>query len=321
MFFLRGIVLSVSIGVIVYVCLSLLVALTWRILKPDALRYPAKLSADLLFAMRLAPAVVSGAFMLVLAAPSFLWLEPRAVVEPMGAAPIMLCACGLTAVLWGIRHAASALRSARRTVATWSQSAAVISSEPVGANRSVPILLSSSALPPLGVAGIVMPTVWLSPAAQYLLSERELRSALRHEIVHVRRKDNLRKLVLHFVAFPGMTNLESAWREATEMAADDAAVSNGSEALDLAAAVIKLSRLAPLDPPAELTMAFVHNPTASVNARVERLIAWNELQQTKAAGYSSKSAFCAAAALALSFAAAYTHLLILMHAATEILVR
>ena len=78
--------------------------------------------------------------------------------------------------------------------------------------------------------------------------------------------------------------LERAWREATEMAADDAAVSNVSEALDLAAAVIKLSRLAPLEPPAELTTALVHSPAESVNARVERLIAWSERRQNPTQG-------------------------------------
>lgn len=321
MFFLRGIAVSFSIGVIVYACFSVVVALAWRAFRLDAHQYSVRFSADLLFALRLAPALISGAVMLMLAVPSFLWLEPRAVVEPMGPAPVVLCICGLAAVLWGAWHAASALRSALRTVASWSQTASVISSEPVGASSSVPILLSSSSLPALAAAGIVKPTVWLSQAAQYLLNERELRSALRHEMVHVRRKDNLRKLILHFVAFPGMAELESAWREATEMAADDAAVSNSAEALDLAAAVIKLSRLAPLNPPAELTMALVHSPTASVNARVERLISWNELQRQPPASYPRASALCAAGVVALSFVAAYTHLLILTHAATEMLVR
>jgi Zn-dependent protease with chaperone function len=319
MFLLRGIAVSLSIGVIIYACLSLVIALAWRSVCPDALRYSAKFSADLLFALRLAPAAISSAAMLILAVPSFLWLEPRAVVEPIGAVPIVLCACGLGGALWGFWNSVSALRRALRTVARWSQAASVISAESVGARGSVPVMLSSSVLPSLAATGIVKPTVWLSQVAQYLLNERELHTALRHEIVHVRRKDNLRKLILHLIAFPGMTGLQSAWLEATEMAADDAAVSNSSEALDLAAAVIKLSRFAALDPPAELTMALVHSPTASVNARVERLIAWSELQRESPA--NSRSVIWAVAAVALSFAAAYTHLLIFMHAATEILVR
>ena len=106
------------------------------------------------------------------------------------------------------------------------------------------VLRISAAAPPLTAAGILRPSLWLSQAAEFVLTEQELKTALRHEAVHVRRWDNLRKLVLRLVALPGMAELESAWREATEMAADDAAVSTASEALDLAAAVIKLSRLA-----------------------------------------------------------------------------
>ena len=118
----------------------------------------------------------------------------------------------------------------------------------------------SGAAPPLTVAGILRPSVWLSRAAEFVLTERELQSALRHEFVHVRRRDNLRKLILRLVAFPGMAELESAWREATEMAADDGAVSSASEALDLAAAVIKLSRLAPLKPAGRADYGFGSQP-------------------------------------------------------------
>jgi beta-lactamase regulating signal transducer with metallopeptidase domain len=163
--------------------------------------------------------------------------------------------------------------------------------------------------------------VWLSQAAEFVLTERELETALRHEVVHLRRRDNLRKLVLRLVAFPGMAELESAWREATEMAADDAAVSSASEALDLAAAVIKLSRVAPLEPSAELTTALVHSPAESVNARVERLVAWADRQQNPAKGYSLRYALCAAAAVVITLAMTYSELLVRVHAATEWLVR
>ena len=44
-----------------------------------------------------------------------------------------------------------------------------------------------------------------------------------------------------------MAKLESAWSEAAELAADDAAVSNLNDAVDLAAALVKLSRLVPVE--------------------------------------------------------------------------
>jgi beta-lactamase regulating signal transducer with metallopeptidase domain len=186
---------------------------------------------------------------------------------------------------------------------------------------SVAVLRISAAAPALTAAGILRPSVWLSGAAEFVLTERELQTALRHEVVHVRRRDNLRKLVLRFVAFPGMAELESAWREASEMAADDAAVSSATEALDLAAAVIKLSRLAPLEAPAELTTALVHSPAECVNARVERLIAWGERRQPADAAYSLASAVCAAVAVMATLAVTYSELLVRVHIATEWLVR
>jgi len=65
-------------------------------------------------------------------------------------------------------------------------------------------------------------------------------------MAHAHRRDNLKKLLFRFCAFPGMSRLEAAWCEAEEMAADDAAVASVGDALDLASALIKLSRLAPV---------------------------------------------------------------------------
>jgi Zn-dependent protease with chaperone function len=154
-----------------------------------------------------------------------------------------------------------------------------------------------------------------------VLSEGELRSALKHEAVHVLHRDNLRKLLMRAVAFPGMSGLESAWRETAEMAADDAAVDSASEALDLAAAVIKLSQLALLQPAVELTTALVHSPAASVNARVERLVGWTERRLQRESSFSVGYALCAAAVGIATMATTYGALLIRVHAATEWLVR
>ena len=140
-------------------------------------------------------------------------------------------------------------------------------------------------------------------------------------MAHVRRRDNLKKLLLRFVAFPGMTDLEVAWLEATEMAADDAAVSIPGEALDLAAALIKLSRLGPAEPPVDLTAALVHSPVSGVNARVERLIAWNDWRCDSRQDRSPWYGVAAVLATVAVFAITYSHLLVRIHTATEWLVR
>jgi beta-lactamase regulating signal transducer with metallopeptidase domain len=318
MFALRGLAVSFSIFFLLYVGLSAVACGVWRKVFAYADRGSARRCADLLFTLRVTPFVLASAVTLALAVPSFLLLEPHAADEPMGAVPVVLGLCGLAVLLAGSWKAAAALARASRMVARWSREGLAAVPECSG---SVWVRRVSGAAPPLTAAGIFRPSVWLSRAAEFVLSERELEVALRHEVVHVRRRDNLRKLVLRLVAFPGMAELESAWREATEMAADDAAVVSATEALDLAAAVIKLSRLARLEAPGELTTALVHSPAESLNARIERLIAWNEHPQHAAPAYSLPYTICAVVAALATLAVTYSELLVRVHTATEWLVR
>jgi beta-lactamase regulating signal transducer with metallopeptidase domain len=334
MFAVRGIAVSFSIFVLLYGVLSLAVCGLWRGVWHNCQNYSARHCANLLFALRMAPFIIAIAVTIVLAVPSFLLLEPRAVTESMSSVPAMLGICGIAVVLAAAWNAGWALVRASRVVALWSHEAGQAGSgsidsdsidspihSPIRSMFSVSVLRLSAGAPPLTVAGVFRPSIWLSSAAEFVLSQRELQSALRHEVVHVRRRDNLRKLMLCLVAFPGMAELENAWREATEMAADDAAVSSASQALDLAAALIKLSRLASLEPQAELTTALVHRPAESVNARVERLITWSERRKSQAPGYSLVYALCAAAVVVVTLAVTYSQLLVRVHAATEWLVR
>jgi Zn-dependent protease with chaperone function len=149
---------------------------------------------------------------------------------------------------------------------------------------------------------------------------------LRHELAHVSRHDNVKKLLLCFIRFPGMAGLHAAWREATEMAADDAAVSSEGEALDLAAALIKLSRMEIPNPPAELTAALLHSPAGLANTRIERLIAWDvarKIAQKNCSPWYWLSWYRLSSGLAMvvAFVLTYGQLLVRVHAATEWLVR
>jgi hypothetical protein len=72
-----------------------------------------------------------------------------------------------------------------------------------------------------------------------------------------------------------MASLERAWQEAAEFAADEAAVSNPDDAVDLAAALLKLSDLVPVQDPPAFTTGLV-NLRALVKLRVERLLAWDQ---------------------------------------------
>jgi Zn-dependent protease with chaperone function len=316
MFAARGIAVSFSVFVMMYCVLSLAVCLTWRKLSLHGDHHPVRRIADFLFTLRMFPLATAAVITAAFTVPSFLLLEPRAIDEPMGEVPLMLGLCGALLGIFGIVNAALALRKTSRTLSAWTDDA-----QPVKSSGPVPVLRISRTLPAMTAAGIVRPKVLLSGAAEFVLTANELQTALNHELAHVRRRDNLKKLLLRFVAFPGMSGLEAAWLEATEMAADDAAVSNAAEALDLAAALIKLSRLGPLEAPADLTAALVHSPIATMNARVERLVDWNEARRVPRQKHSPWYGLAAAVATVAFFAVTYSQLLVHVHTATEWLVR
>jgi Zn-dependent protease with chaperone function len=151
-----------------------------------------------------------------------------------------------------------------------------------------------------------------------MLSPAELRTALRHEIAHALRYDNLKKLVFRFSVFPAMAGLEHAWSEETEMAADDAAVSSFHDALDLAAALIKVSRLGTMESSGELTMALLHSSTA-LRARVQRLVTWKK--ERKPQTHRGWLYAIPVAAAVVVLVATYGSVLNQMHAVTEWLVQ
>jgi beta-lactamase regulating signal transducer with metallopeptidase domain len=314
MFAVRGIAVCLAAFTLIYLALSLLVS--WLPGRVSRSRYaiPSR-HANLLFALRISPLAMSAAITLGLAAPSFLWLEPRSIEEPLRLIPSALGLFGLLLLLAGTANAVRAMWKASKTVAIWQSAARLEHSDPV------PVLRTSQRSPALVAAGILRPRILLSHHTEFVLTPKELQTALQHELAHVRRRDNLKKLFMCFAAFPGMARLEAAWREASEMAADDAAVYSASEALDLAAALIKMSRLGPLEPPAQLTTALVHSPAASVNARVERLIAWERIRPAEAALWSRRYSVTAIVVLVFTLVLTYSQLLIGVHSATEWLVR
>lgn len=315
MFALRGVAVSLSVFVTVYWGVSLVVCLAWRQARVLVVGRPAHRVARFWFALRMLPLVFALVVTILFAVPSFLLLEPRGIVEPIGGLSLFLGLCGLAVPTVGIASTLFCALRASRTISRWTTGA-----ESVSSKHCVPVLRAVGAVPPLTAVGIVHPRILLSGAAEFLLNSNELQSALNHEIAHVRRRDNLKKLLLRFALFPGMRDLEEAWLEAAEMAADDAAVSNIGEALDLAAALIKLCRLGPVESPLELSMSLVHSPVLLVNERVQRLIHWSAVSspdRSRYRWYSSGLGLGLVAVVGLS----YVQLLIAVHSVSEWLMR
>jgi len=311
MFILRGIAVSLTFFVLLYCILSLAVVFVWRgvtLLRGAS----AQRQADLLFWLRVFPLLASGLSTLIFAVPSFVIFEPRAIDEDIALPLILGLGCLLLFALGAFRVVAAQKKTAR-VVADWLKGANVLD-----AGVKTPTFRADGGTPPLALVGVCSPRVVVSGATIALLSNDELRVAVRHEVAHMRSRDNLKKLVFRCSPFPGMASLESAWQEAAELAADDGAVASLRDALDLAAALIKLSRLLPVRSTPAFTMALVSG-AGSVSGRVERLLAWN--LQSRPIQTRWRYAIPPALAAIACAAAVYGPALAQTHKITEWLVR
>jgi Zn-dependent protease with chaperone function len=318
MFAARCIGVSLAVFVLLYVSLSLGVSRGWRLMLRMFRPESARGSADSLFVLRILPLALSSVVTLVFTLPSFLLLEPRSTDEAIGRAPLALgCSC-LILVGVGIARAAMAQWRASRALVQWLNGSTRMESQVTESGEAVPIFRTCNVGPSVTVAGLCAPKVLVSEAALALLNPPELRTALRHEIAHARHYDNLKKLMFRFSVFPAMADLEHAWSEEAEMAADDAAVSSFQDALHLAAALIKVSRLGTMEASGELTMALLHSSTA-LSARVRRLVTWKTAQKLQNGRWFYR--LLAAGAVAIAMVTTYSSALTQMHALTEWLVR
>jgi Zn-dependent protease with chaperone function len=269
MFGLRALMVMLGFFGAVYCLLSLAVACVWRgaaSLRRNRCQNSAIGRPRLLFALRVFPLVGSAFLTLAFALPAFLRLESGAMDEDPGTLLFSTCTLLLLAAGW-LRVAAAQAR-ASRVVADW------LEGEPApDADRSS--TPPARQVPPLLLYGVSTPRVLASDMAVALLSPDELRVAVQHEVGHIRSRDNLKKLLFCATAFPGMATLEQAWQNAAEFAADEAAVGNRDDAVDLASALIKLADLVPLQDLPAFTTGLV-NCTELVRLRVERLLDWDE---------------------------------------------
>jgi len=315
MFALRGIAVSLTCFVLLYCLLSAAVAAAWRALKPSDVAQ--RSVAALLFALRTLPLLASVVITFAFVVPSFQRLEPRSINinlgERIGAMPLALGLCALLLIACSCFRVIAAQTGARRVVARWLEGA-----RPLATGARTLMLQSRPEAPAITLVGVRKPKVLVSEATVALLSHDELQLALKHELAHMQAHDNLKKLVFRFCPFPGMVKLESAWSEASELAADDAAVSSQSDAVDLAAALVKLSRLVPVEAAPVCAIGFV---TSSVSERVARLLAWDEANKARRVRIRTWFVIPPVVAASLLVTIAYGPVLALTHEMTEWLVR
>jgi Zn-dependent protease with chaperone function len=201
--------------------------------------------AGSLLLMRTAPALFAAAVTVGAVMPAYLAFEPRKAEVPGG--PLIALA-GLGAALFavGAWRVCRALLATRALRALWRGAEAVRLPD-----CPQPALVSAHPFPIVAAVGVLRPRLLVARQVLDALSPAELAAAARHEMAHVAARDNLQALLLRglpdvFGVLPVGRRLEAAWREAVEESADAAVGPPGTApALDLAAALVKVARLAP----------------------------------------------------------------------------
>ena len=261
-YWLRAIALLTASFALTYIALSALSSLAWV-----AVRSRRQHSSGFLFTLLAAPLLASLALVFFFVLPAFLLLEPRGSHEPITWTLRAFAALGTAIFATAITRAARAWTQTLRSVRLWSANAIVSDRE-----FDLPILATSDSSPAVVVTGIARPMLLISRRTSAALSANELRLVVAHEREHARRRDNLRKLLFSANFMFLRREIEDRWVLSSELEADRAAVSNGAEACDLAAALVKVSRLTFAQTPLATNFAAA-NP-AMLEMRVQQLISW-----------------------------------------------
>lgn len=234
---------------------------------------PAASAARFLFLLRLAPCAIATLFVFGLCVPSYLWLEPSATPEKVGALCIVSGIMGVACWLLSVARAVRAVLYQRLCDQRWNSHA--YEGNANGDRRS--LLIIDSDFPMLAVSGLLRRRFIVSRSVLDSLSAEELDSALSHEHAHGLYHDNVKRLVLLLMPdiFPFVRSLrlvEENWSRFTEWAADDhAAHGNALRAVALASALVRVARLgvAPRLPALSTSLLACNG---DLSARVERLL-------------------------------------------------
>lgn len=210
----------------------------------------------------------------VLVTPGYLAFEPDHESEEVG--PVLMA----LAMLGGFLLGAGLLIALRAVIATWRlerrwlRSASAIEFTPPA---GIPAYVIEMLTPVVALIGVFSPKLVASRSVLEVCSTCELAQIVAHERGHLRSRDNLKRWLM--AAAPDLLRwtrfhdeIEVAWYNAAEDAADDAATSGDVLArTDLAALLVKIAGLGLTAPwPAATVSPFVE--TDGLDRRVRRLL-------------------------------------------------
>lgn len=255
MYELLGISLALAGLIALNTVATFFTAMAWRAVGPRLHHWPADLRAQFLFWLRFFPGVIAMLTVAALIVPAYITLEPRHKAEAVSWKLGLLAALSAAGLLLALWRGIAAWVATRRLVGNWVRNAAPMpASDLAHLNLSIPapVYRLHHSFPVIAVVGVFRPRIFIADHLLESLAAEELRAAIVHECGHLRARDNFKRAVLRgcrdvLTIVPCGRSLDRAWAEAAEQAADAHAASQGeSMALDLAAALVKIARIAPV---------------------------------------------------------------------------
>jgi Zn-dependent protease with chaperone function len=226
------------------------------------------------FVIRLMPFALA-LFATVQGVVSFALFEPRGEVESFGFTLFGLALVATALWIAGVVRWISAVRTTDRTLRKW-----LATAEPVTLpGCSLPAYAVSSPFPIVAVVGLIRPVLVIARQVVAACAPDELEAIVAHEERHVARHDNLRRAILlclpdPLAVLPAGRRLATYWHDAIEDVADEAADDIGPTGkVRLAAALVRVARLAPPDAEGVLLPASALYRGEDISRRVKRLLA------------------------------------------------
>ena len=248
MYELLGICLALAALLALNACASILSAVVWRIVEPRSRSWSAAARARLLFTLRVLPLAFATAFVFALVVPAYLLHEPPHTDEVVGTKLLIVAAISAAGVLLALSRIIGTWRATHRLTREWMLHAKPVVVEGVRL-RAYRI---SHRFPLIAVVGVLRPRLFIAAQVFDSLTPDEFAAALAHERGHVEARDNLKRALLRagqdaLLFAPLGRPLMREWHRAAEEAADElAACESSAAALNLAAAIVKISRMIPV---------------------------------------------------------------------------
>lgn len=247
MYEMLGICLALAALLAVNACASALAALVWGAVRSRAAGMRADARAHLLFSLRVLPSALAAAFVFALVIPAYVLMEPAHTQEVVGLKLFLFAAVSAAGVLLALWRVAGTWRATRRFEREWMSRAEPVSVE----GMTTPAYKIRHRFPVIAVVGVLRPRLFIASQIFDELTPEELSAALAHERGHVAARDNLKRALLRagedaLLVAPLGRGLARTWRKDSEMAADEFAASESpGAALNLASAIVKISRMIP----------------------------------------------------------------------------